>query len=142
VKNYKILYLWAVVVLAIAVVIGCGVWASTRNDAPVGSRTVSEAISGGVRQEQQSGSASSIQDDQVLSLAASLGIPLDSVPRGILKEQSSREQNREELRRTLNVAVENGLLTSFEAHGVMQAFDAGLVTSAVDSFVAESSPAR
>lgn len=142
-KKAKIVYVWASVAVAIAVAVGCGAWASIRNDTPVGARTVSEFVGGGVKQENDQPGASStqIQVDRVLSLAASLGIPLYSAPRGIVEEDTRQERSREQLQRSLKLAVREGTLTSFEAQGVMTAFDAGLVTPNADSLVVESNPA-
>ena len=76
------------------------------------------------------------------SLAEALGIPIESMPREIFESASNRTEARLTIVQILKKAQEQGTLNRTEAEAVLAAFDAGLINPAVDTIVAESSPAQ
>ena len=80
VYRHKLIYLWAFVAVAVIVAIAVGVWATNRDNPPKGTKTVGEAVAGGVVQEDMPAQVNgaikgddSTDANRVTSLAKALG---------------------------------------------------------------------
>lgn len=149
VYRHKLIYLWAFVAVAVIVAIAVGVWATNRDNPPKGTKTVGEAVAGGVVQEDMPAQVNgdikaddSTDANRVTSLAKALGIPLNSVPRDITQTENGKSDVRVYLERELNSAVEAGDISESDEKAVLVAFERGLVMPASDGIVAESYPAN
>lgn len=137
----KIVAVWVIVAVLAVLALGIGVFATTRDNPPAGAQTVAEAIGGGVLQNDNSTAPSNIDEERMYSLAEALGIPPESMPRDML-ESANRSESRGTMIQVLRKAIEQGVLNDEEAAVILKAFDLGLVNPAVDTIVAESSPAQ
>ena len=143
VKSKQIIAVWSAVVLAIIAAIVTGWWVTERQQTPDGTLTVKDVVDGGVPQDQSLNAyVDPAEQDRIVALAEALGIPAESVPRGILSVSSDVYRSRQILKAELDKAVANNKITKEEAAGTLAAFDAGLVTPAVGPIVAESNPAQ
>ena len=148
VYRHKLIYLWAFVAVAVIVAIAVGVWATNRDNPPKGTKTVGEAVAGGVVQDMPAQVNGDIKADdstdanRVTSLAKALGIQLNSVPRDITQTENGKSDVRVYLERELNSAVESGDISESDEKAVLVAFERGLVMPASDGIVAESYPAN
>ena len=118
VYRHKLIYLWAFVAVAVIVAIAVGVWATNRDNPPKGTKTVGEAVAGGVVQEDMPAQVNgdikaddSTDANRVTSLAKALGIPLAKAAsrlmvgetiaalkaEGLLPEEASEQQTVEAL---------------------------------------------
>lgn len=141
-KN-KIAAVWALVITMSVIAVAVGWFATTRHHPPANAQTVEEAIAGGVLQIENPYSPTNVDDeDRMYSLAEALGIPIESMPREIFESASNRTEARLTMAQILKKAQEQGTLNRTEAEAVLAAFDAGLINPAVDTIVAESSPAQ
>ena len=114
-----------------------------RQQVSEGALTVKDVVDGGVPQDQSLNAyVDPAEQDRIVALAEALGIPAESVPRGILSVSSDVYRSRQILKAELDKAVANNKITKEEAAGTLAAFDAGLVTPAVGPIVAESNPAQ
>ena len=85
VKSKQIIAVWIAVVLAVLAVVGVGWWFTERQHTPEDFLTVQDVVNGGVPQDQSVNvNADSAEKDRIVALAEALGIPAESVPRGIL----------------------------------------------------------
>ena len=101
-----------------------------------------DVVNGGVPQDQSVNvNADSAEKDRIVALAEALGIPAESVPRGILSVSTDVYRSRQVLQGELKKAVESGTITKDDAAGTLAAFDAGIVTPAMGPIIAESTPA-
>ena len=143
VKSKNIIAVWIAVAVAVTGVILAGWWATHRHQPSAGALTVQEAINGGVPQDQSvDHSGDPAEQDRIVALAESLGIPSESVPREILSMSSDEFQSRADLLEELESAVKSGVLTEEEAQGALAAFDAGIMSPRVGPIVGESTPAE
>ena len=143
VKSKQIIAVWIAVVLAVVAVVATGWWVTERQQVSEGALTVKDVVDGGVPQDQSLNAyVDPAEQDRIVALAEALGIPAESVPRGILSVSSDVYRSRQILKAELDKAVANNKITKEEAAGTLAAFDAGLVTPAVGPIVAESNPAQ
>ena len=143
VKSKQIIAVWIAVVLAVVAVVVTGWWVTERQQVSEGALTVKDVVDGGVPQDQSLNAyVDPAEQDRIVALAEALGIPAESVPRGILSVSSDVYRSRQILKAELDKAVANNKITKEDAAGTIAAFDAGLVTPAVGPIVAESNPAQ
>lgn len=142
VKSKQIIAVWIAVVLAVLAVVGVGWWFTEQQHTPEDFLTVQDVVNGGVPQDQSVNvNADSAEKDRIVALAEALGIPAESVPRGILSVSTDVYRSRQVLQGELKKAVESGTITKDDAAGALAAFDAGIVTPAMGPIIAESTPA-
>lgn len=142
VKSKQIIAVWVAVVLAVLAAVGAGWWFTEGQHAPEGLPTVQEVVDGGVPQDQSVNvNLDSAEKDRIVAIAEALGIPAESVPRGILSVSADAYRSRQVLEAELKKAVQSGALTKEDAAGTLAAFDAGIVTPAMGPIIAESTPA-
>ncbi|OFR62989.1 hypothetical protein [Corynebacterium sp. HMSC078H07] len=143
VKSKQIIAVWIAVVLAVVAVVVTGWWVTERQQVSEGALTVKDVVDGGVPQDQSLNAyVDPAEQDRIVALAEALGIPAESVPRGILSVSSDVYRSRQILKAELDKAVANNKITKEDAAGTLAAFDAGLVTPAMGPIVAESNPAQ
>ncbi|MDK8763157.1 hypothetical protein QP922_04855 [Corynebacterium sp. MSK218] len=143
VKSKQIIAVWIAVVLAVVAVVVTGWWVTERQQVSEGALTVKDVVDGGVPQDQSLNAyVDPAEQDRIVALAEALGIPAESVPRGILSVSSDVYRSRQILKAELDKAVANDKITKEDAAGTLAAFDAGLVTPAMGPIVAESNPAH
>ena len=143
VKSKQIIAVWVLVVAAVITVVGAGWWVTERNHVPEGALTVEQVVNGGVPQDQSvNAHLDPTENDRIVALAEALGIPSESVPRGLLSVASDRYRSRQVLEADLDKAVEPGPITKEEAKGALSAFDAGIVAPVEGPIFVESTPAE
>lgn len=143
VKSKQIIAVWVLVVVAVITAVGAGWWATERHQVPEGALTVEQVVDGGVPQDPSVGAElDPAEKDRIVSLADALGIPSESVPRGLLSVASDRYRSRQMLEADLEKAVEAGAITKDDAKGVLAAFDAGVVAPVEGPIYVESTPAE
>ncbi|MCZ9297214.1 hypothetical protein [Corynebacterium hesseae] len=142
-KSKQFIAVWVLVVIAVITAVGAGWWATEWHQVPEGALTVEQVVNGGVPQDQSVDvQLDPAENDRIVSLAEALGIPSESVPRGLLSVASDRYRSRQILETDLKKAVEAGAITKDDAKGVLAAFDAGVVAPVDGPILVESTPAE